>query len=81
MAVKPGRPSGRVRRLEVRMDSELVVRQMIGQHQARNAGLKPLFAEARRLLERFEQVDFRHVPREQNQLADALANRAMDRRG
>lgn len=70
-----------VRRLEVRMDSELVVRQMIGQYQVRNAGLKPLFAEARRLLERFEQVDFRHVPREQNHLADALANRAMDRRG
>jgi len=32
-----------------------------------------------RLLEHFEQVDFRHVPREQNRLADALANRAMDR--
>jgi ribonuclease HI len=68
-----------VRRLEVRMDSELVVRQMIGQYQVRNARLKPLFAEAGRLLEHFEQVDFRHVPREQNRLADALANRAMDR--
>src|ERR1043166_2255586 len=36
-----------VRTLVVRMDYELVVRQMLGQYKVKNEGLKPLYAEAR----------------------------------
>ena len=68
------------RRLLVRADSELVVRQMLGQYRVKNAGLKPLFVEAQALQRSFEIVRFEHVRREQNAEADALANQAMDER-
>ena len=69
--------------LEVCLDSELVVRQMNGRYKVRNADLKPLAQEAQELLRRFPAVRIRHVPRSENAVADALANRAMDqhRRG
>ena len=64
--------------IDVRMDSELVVRQMGGIYRVKNEGLKPLFAEAQALARRFERFTIRHVPREQNARADAEANRALD---
>jgi ribonuclease HI len=64
--------------IDVRMDSELVVRQMTGIYRVKNAGLKPLFAEAQALSRRFAHFAIRHVPREQNARADAEANRALD---
>jgi ribonuclease HI len=64
--------------IEVRMDSELVVRQMTGVYRVKNEGLKPLFAEAQALSRRFERFAIRHVPRDQNARADAEANRALD---
>lgn len=64
--------------VEVRMDSKLVVEQMSGRWQIKNAGLRPLAAEAASLVSRFESVRFQWVPREQNVAADALANAAMD---
>lgn len=70
-----------VESIEVRMDSELVVRQMTGIYRVKNEGLKPLFAEAQALSRRFARFAIRHVPREQNARADAEANRALDGRG
>ena len=67
-----------VTHLEVRMDSELVVRQMAGRYRVKHPGLVPLFRKARALVERLEGWDIRHVPREQNKRADRLANRALD---
>jgi probable phosphoglycerate mutase len=64
--------------VEVRMDSKLVVEQMAGRWQIKNAGLRPLAAEAATLVQRFAAVRFSWVPREQNREADALANAAMD---
>ena len=64
--------------IEVRMDSELVVRQMCGLYRVKNEGLKPLHAEAQALARRFARFAIRHVPREQNARADAEANRALD---
>lgn len=69
-----------VRRLMVRSDSELMVRQINGQYKVKNAGLRPLYEQALELVERFEQVEFVHIRREKNEHADALANRAMDGR-
>ena len=65
-------------RVDVRMDSKLVVEQMSGRWQIKNPGLRPLAAEAATLVTRFEQVTFEWIPRERNKAADALANRAMD---
>lgn len=65
-------------RLEVCLDSELVVHQLNGRYRVRNADLRPLFEQARKLLGGFRDVTVRHVPRERNRGADALANRAID---
>lgn len=59
-------------------DSELLVRQMNGQYKVRNAGLLPLYEEARHLARQFKEVSYRHVRRELNKRADELANKAMD---
>jgi probable phosphoglycerate mutase len=65
-------------RLRVRMDSELVIKQMRGEYKVKHAGLQPLHAEARQLVGRLGHVTFEHVRREQNKVADGLSNRAMD---
>ena len=66
--------------LEIRMDSELAIRQLQGRYKVRHPNLKPLFAEAVGIVEKnFPDVTFTHVRREKNILADALANAAMDR--
>lgn len=70
-----------VRELTVLMDSELLVRQLGGQYQVKSPQLKPLFEQARQLLAGFARVQVRHIPREQNSQADALANQAMDQPG
>ncbi len=69
------------RRVRVRADSLLVVNQQKGLWKVKNAGLRPLWAEASRLAGDFERVTWEHVPRERNRHADALANRAMDAQG
>ena len=64
--------------LVVRMDSELVVRQMLGQYKVKNEGLKPLHAEARSVAAKLGTVRFESVPRDDNGRADALVNEALD---
>jgi ribonuclease HI len=64
--------------VEIRSDSELLVRQMNGQYKVKNAGLLPLFEEAQDLRKGFKRVSFTHIPREQNREADRLCNEAMD---
>lgn len=66
------------REVEVRMDAKLVVEQMSGRWQIRHPGLRPLAAEAAKLVRRFDSVVFTWVPRHRNSRADALANQAMD---
>jgi probable phosphoglycerate mutase len=67
-----------VRSLVVRMDSELVVRQMLGQYKVKNEGLKPLHAEARKAATKLGSVRFESVPRDDNGRADGLVNEALD---
>lgn len=69
-----------VQRIEVRADSQLVVRQVNGHYKVKNAGLVPLHATACALLKRFSSARVVHVRREENCAADELANRAMDAR-
>jgi ribonuclease HI len=65
------------RKVDIRLDSELVVRQLNGRYRVKNAVLKNLYQEAKGLLARLETVTIRHVPREQNREADRLANMAL----
>lgn len=64
---------------EVRMDSELIQKQLTNQYQVKEAGLVPAFMAIHNLrVANFPQIDFVHVPRAQNKEADRLANEAMD---
>lgn len=64
--------------IELRMDSELVVRQLIGVYRVKNPGLQPLFATLVDELEALGPYTVGHVRREQNRRADGLANAALD---
>jgi ribonuclease HI len=64
--------------VQVLLDSELVVHQMNGRYQVKDAGLLPLYQQARQLVATLPEVSFTHVPRSQNHRADTLANEAMD---
>ena len=66
------------REVDVRMDSKLVIEQMSGRWQIKHPGLRPLAAQAAKLVREFDTVRFGWIPRERNKLADALANKAMD---
>ena len=65
--------------MEMRLDSELVVRQFEGRYRVRNHRLVVLYRRLRELASRLEAVAVCHVPREENRRADALANAALDR--
>ena len=69
------------RRVRVRSDSELLVKQMRGEYRVKHPGLQPLHAQARLLAHRLDAVRFEHVRRAQNAHADRLANQAMDEAG
>jgi probable phosphoglycerate mutase len=66
-------------RILLRSDSKLLIEQLAGRFRVRNAGLKPLHAEATALMVGFDRVDLEHVPRERNREADRLANVGVDR--
>lgn len=68
------------RRIVIRGDSELVIKQMNGQYRVRHPDMKVLYDQARALISEFEKVTITHNLRHKNELADKLANRAMDLR-
>ena len=70
-----------IQTVEVRADSELLIKQLKGEYRVKSAGLRPLFDEARRLISRFKSVKLTHIRRELNGEADRLANQGIDRVG
>jgi ribonuclease HI len=58
----------------------LVVKQIRGEYQVRNEGIRPLFDTAIRWIALIPRFSIDHVRRENNKEADKLANRAMDTR-
>jgi ribonuclease HI len=73
-----GKAKAKTADLECRMDSELACRQLNHQYKIENAKLQPYFLEVWNLMLDFRSVEFVHVRREKNTVADAEANRAMD---
>ena len=67
-----------VRELEVRSDSELMVKQMRGEYRVKNRDLQSLFLDASRAARAVGRVTYTHVRREHNELADRLVNEALD---
>jgi ribonuclease HI len=64
------------RKIRIRMDSELVVRQVLGIYKVKNARLAVFFQEIMAVLGRFDAYEIAHVRREYNREADALASKA-----
>lgn len=64
--------------LEVRSDSQLMVRQMLGQYRVKSASLRPLWQEARELATRLHAFRIVHLGREHNVEADSMANQILD---
>jgi ribonuclease HI len=64
--------------VEVVSDSELMVKQMRGEYRVKNEALRGLFVEASTLARRLADVEYRHVRRAHNELADRLVNEALD---
>ncbi|KAM2308191.1 hypothetical protein COP1_030339 [Malus domestica] len=62
--------------LEIYGDSKLIINQLLTEYEVRKDDLVPYFRLATQLLQRFEAVTLEHVPRKENQMADALANLA-----
>jgi uncharacterized repeat protein (TIGR04076 family) len=64
--------------VQIRSDSELLVRQMQGQYRVKAPNLQPLFEKAMDRLMDIKKARFQHVRREENREADALVNQALD---
>jgi len=68
------------RRLAVKSDSELLVKQFAGSYRVRNQGLRPLYEKVKEASTAFDQLSIEHVRREFNTQADRLAREAVARR-
>ncbi len=64
--------------IEVVSDSELLVKQMRGEYKVKNEALRDLSLQATRLARQLDKVEYRHVRRADNELADSLVNEALD---
>ncbi|HSM37807.1 MAG TPA: ribonuclease HI family protein [Candidatus Limnocylindrales bacterium] len=64
--------------VDLRLDSELVARQITGRYRVKHADLKPIHAKVMGLLARLAGYTVAHVPRELNKDADRLSNVAID---
>ncbi len=64
--------------LEIRIDSELIGYQLMGRYKVKDIDLQPLFIKAWNLLQDFEKVEIKLIPREQNKKADKLVNQELD---
>jgi ribonuclease HI len=68
------------KKILIRGDSELIIKQMKGEYRVKHPDMKVLYEQARDLIGEFDQAKIEHNLRNKNELADTLANLAMDRR-
>lgn len=60
------------------LDSELIVKQLNGEYKVKNENMKNLFTEVQELLDNFQQIEFKHIRREKNKIADSIVNEILD---
>ncbi|MBI2097000.1 MAG: ribonuclease HI family protein [Candidatus Sungbacteria bacterium] len=73
-----GKEKTREMSVEVRADSELLVRQLNHEYKIESETVVPLFIQIWNLTLDYKSVSFRHVPRDKNREADRMVNRALD---
>jgi len=64
--------------LNIRLDSELIVNQLLGKYKVKHESMKPLFEKVRSILASFQSLQIEHIRREFNKEADRLANQVLD---
>lgn len=67
-----------VAEIVIRGDSQLVINQLLGKFRVTHPGLRPLHAKLETLAAKFQTIDIKWIPREQNKQADKLSYRALD---
>ena len=65
-------------KINVYMDSSLVINQVNGLWKVKHPNIIPLYAKVEKIIKLFNNITFTHVFRDNNKLADKLANKAMD---
>ncbi|MBI2446707.1 MAG: ribonuclease HI family protein [Parcubacteria group bacterium] len=68
----------RIKEVELRVDSELIGRQLLGKYKIKDPDLQPLFLKAWNLRLDYEKVEIKIIRREQNKAADKLVNKELD---
>lgn len=68
----------KIKEIELRVDSELIGRQLLGEYKIKDPNLQSLFIKAWNLRLDYDKVDIKIIPREQNKVADKLVNRELD---
>ncbi len=65
------------------LDSELVVKQLLGEYKVKNPNLLPLFLKVQKLQENFKKIKYAHVPRTDNfqVIVDEMLNDELDNQG
>ena len=67
--------------IEIRSDSEFLVKQINGEYKILDEKIQKLFIEVWNLKLDFKSIKFKHIPREKNRDADQLVNEALDNQG
>ena len=80
VAMEEARKLG-AKKVIIRGDSELIIKQMRGEYRVKNPDLRVLYDRAQKLFRQFEHAKLEHNLRHKNELADKLANLAMNRKG
>ncbi len=68
----------KIKNIELRTDSELIGKQLLGRYKIKDPDLQPLFIKAWNLRLDYDKVDIKIISREQNKKADKLVNRELD---
>lgn len=76
-----GKDAAKKMQILVKMDSELVKKQLSGEYKIEEERLFPYFIKIWNLKIDFGKVEFQHIPREQNKEADKLVNETLDLQG
>ena len=66
------------RNILFKSDSELMVKQIMGEYRVKNTQLKSLYSEVQSLLGKLPEWEIKHIPREENEEADLLANKGVE---
>lgn len=75
-----GRKKAKQMEIEIRLDSQLIAKQLQGQYKIQEKNLQPLFIKVWNLKLDFQVVTFQHIPRSQNKEADRLVNQVLNKK-